>query len=335
MQDGVLKAIEVAKQAAHTREVHAVGYCVGGTMLAITLAWLAAARRKVGIRSASFLTTQVDFSQAGDLKVFIDEEQIANLERKMLETGVMEGRKMANAFNMLRANDLIWPYVVNNYLKGQAPFPFDMLYWNSDSTRLPAANHSFYLRNCYLDNRLATGELELAGRKLDLSQITLPTYCLATREDHIAPGAFGVPRHAAVRHGYPLRAGGIRAHCRRHQPAGARQVPVLDRRGAERDDRELDRQGGDACRLLVAGLDRLDPAAGQPRSAGARARRRAVRPDRGRAGELCEGAGLRRCAAFVSILRGSLRSHLRMTVVLIIATTSSWRCPARPGLEGC
>jgi polyhydroxyalkanoate synthase len=187
MQDGVLKALEVAKQAAHTREVHAVGYCVGGTMLAIALAWLAAARKKAGIRSASFLTTQVDFSQAGDLKVFIDEEQIANLERKMLETGVMEGRTMANAFNMLRANDLIWPYVVNNYLKGQAPFPFDMLYWNSDSTRLPAANHSFYLRNCYLDNRLATGELELAGRKLDLSQISLPTYCLATREDHIAP----------------------------------------------------------------------------------------------------------------------------------------------------
>jgi polyhydroxyalkanoate synthase len=189
MHDGVLKAIEIAKQAAHVREVHTVGYCVGGTMLAIALAWLAAAGRRPGIRSATFFTTQVDFSQAGDLKVFIDEEQVTNLERKMLETGVMEGRKMAIAFNMLRANDLIWPYVVNNYLKGQAPFPFDMLYWNSDSTRLPAANHSFYLRNCYLDNRLAKGQLELDGRKLDLSKITLPTYCLATREDHIAPAA--------------------------------------------------------------------------------------------------------------------------------------------------
>lgn len=187
MHEGVLKAIEVAKQAAHSREVHAVGYCVGGTMLAITLAWLAATGRKAGIRDATFLTTQVDFSQAGDLKVFIDEEQVASLERKMLETGVMEGRKMANAFNMLRANDLIWPYVVNNYLKGQAPFPFDMLYWNSDSTRLPAANHSFYLRNCYLDNLLAAGKLMLDGQLLNLSKITLPTYCLATREDHIAP----------------------------------------------------------------------------------------------------------------------------------------------------
>ncbi|WP_425514884.1 class I poly(R)-hydroxyalkanoic acid synthase [Ancylobacter lacus] len=189
MRDGVLKAIEVARQAAASPEVHAVGYCVGGTMLAITLAWLAAAGEDAGIRSATFFTTQVDFSQAGELKVFIDEEQIASLERKMLESGVMEGRKMANAFNMLRSNDLIWPYVVNNYLKGQAPFPFDMLYWNSDSTRLPAANHSFYLRNCYLDNRLARGRLELAGRRLDLSRITLPTYSLATREDHIAPAA--------------------------------------------------------------------------------------------------------------------------------------------------
>nr|WP_281502824.1 class I poly(R)-hydroxyalkanoic acid synthase [Ancylobacter crimeensis] len=189
MKDGVLTAIDIAKSAAGTEDVNAVGYCVGGTMLAITLAWLAAAKKDVGIRSATFLTTQVDFTQAGELKVFIDEDQIQNLERKMLESGVMEGRTMANAFNMLRANDLIWPYVVNNYLKGQAPFPFDMLYWNSDSTRLPAANHSFYLRNCYLDNRLAKGELELAGYRLDLSKINLPTYSLATREDHIAPAA--------------------------------------------------------------------------------------------------------------------------------------------------
>ncbi|MCS0501831.1 class I poly(R)-hydroxyalkanoic acid synthase [Ancylobacter mangrovi] len=187
MSEGVLTAIDVAKKACGTRHVHAVGYCVGGTMLAITLAWLAATGRDVGIKSASFLTTQVDFTYAGDLKVFIDEQQIAQLERKMLEAGVMEGRTMANAFNMLRANDLIWPYVVNNYLKGQAPFPFDILYWNSDSTRLPAANHSFYLRNCYLDNRLAQGTLLLAGKQLDLKKISLPIYNVATREDHIAP----------------------------------------------------------------------------------------------------------------------------------------------------
>ena len=189
MRDGVLKAFEVAKSASGSKEVNAVGYCVGGTMLAMTLAWLAAAKKNVGVRTATFLTTQVDFTYAGDLKVFIDEEQIAHLERKMLETGVMDGSKMANAFNMLRSNDLIWPYVVNNYMKGQAPFPFDILYWNSDSTRLPAANHSYYLRNCYLDNRLALGELKLAGKTLDLSKVTLPTYNVATREDHIAPAA--------------------------------------------------------------------------------------------------------------------------------------------------
>ncbi|HSI42476.1 MAG TPA: class I poly(R)-hydroxyalkanoic acid synthase [Xanthobacteraceae bacterium] len=189
MRDGVMKAVEVAREAAHARQVHTIGYCVGGTMLAITLAWLAAKKKASGIRSATFFTAQFDFSLAGDLKVFIDEEQVATMERRMLESGVLEGRVMANAFNMLRANDLIWPYVVNNYLKGQAPFPFDMLYWNSDSTRLPAANHSFYLRNCYLDNKLARGELIIAGERLDLGTITLPTYSLATREDHIAPAA--------------------------------------------------------------------------------------------------------------------------------------------------
>lgn len=189
MKEGVLTAFDVAKKASGSKDFHAVGYCVGGTMLAMTLAWLAASGRDVGLRSVTFLTTQVDFTYAGDLKVFIDEEQVAHLERKMLEAGVMDGRKMANAFNMLRANDLIWPYVVNNYLKGQAPFPFDILYWNSDSTRLPAANHSFYLRNCYLDNRLAQGSLMLAGEKLDLKKINLPMYSVATREDHIAPAA--------------------------------------------------------------------------------------------------------------------------------------------------
>ena len=189
MKDGVLTAFEVAKKASGARELHAVGYCVGGTMLAMTLAWLAASGKKPGLASTTFLTTQVDFTYAGDLKVFIDEEQVAALERKMLESGVMEGRKMANVFNMLRANDLIWPYVVNNYLKGQAPFPFDILYWNSDSTRLPAANHSFYLRNCYLDNKLAQGRLLLAGKTLDLKAIDVPMYSVATREDHIAPAA--------------------------------------------------------------------------------------------------------------------------------------------------
>ncbi len=139
------------------------------------------------IASATFFASQVDFTHAGDLKVFVDEEQIAALEKQMAERGYLDGRKMANAFNLLRSNDLIWPYVINNYLKGKAPLPFDLLYWNSDATRMPAANHSFYLRNCYLENKLARGEMTIAGKTLDLKKVKVPIYNLATREDHIAP----------------------------------------------------------------------------------------------------------------------------------------------------
>ncbi|MDB5598261.1 MAG: poly-beta-hydroxybutyrate polymerase [Xanthobacteraceae bacterium] len=186
MNEGVLAALDAIKQATGETKVHTVGYCVGGTLLAVTLAYLAG-KRSNQIASATFLTTQVDFTHAGDLKVFVDEEQLQALERKMAERGFLDASKMANAFNMLRSNDLIWPYVVNNYLKGKAPFPFDLLYWNSDSTRLPAANHSFYLRNCYLENNLTKGNMVIDGRKLDLKKVTVPVYNLATREDHIAP----------------------------------------------------------------------------------------------------------------------------------------------------
>ncbi len=186
MREGPLAALDAIKKATGERQVHAVGYCVGGTLLAVTLAYMAA-KRDTRIKSATFFATQVDFTHAGDLKVFVDEEQLAALEKRMAERGYLEGRKMANAFNMLRSNDLIWPYVINNYLKGKAPFPFDLLYWNSDATRMPAANHSFYLRNCYLDNKLTKGEMRVGGVKLDLKKVTIPIYDLATREDHIAP----------------------------------------------------------------------------------------------------------------------------------------------------
>ncbi|ADZ71085.1 PHA/PHB synthase family protein [Polymorphum gilvum] len=186
MREGILNALDTIKRATRQEEVNAIGYCVGGTLLAVTLAYMAATGDE-RIRSATFFTTQVDFTHAGDLKVFVDEEQIAIIERKMAERGYLDGTKMAAAFNLLRSNDLIWPYVVNNYLKGKGPFPFDLLYWNSDSTRMPAANHSFYLRNCYLDNRLAKGEMAIAGQTLDLKKVTIPVYNLATREDHIAP----------------------------------------------------------------------------------------------------------------------------------------------------
>ena len=139
------------------------------------------------IATATFFTTQTDFTHAGDLKVFVDEAQIASIENAMVKNGYLDGSKMATAFNMLRASDLIWPYVVNNYLKGKGPMPFDLLYWNSDATRMPAANHSFYLRNCYLENNLSQGKMKLAGKTLKLSKVKTPIYNLAAREDHIAP----------------------------------------------------------------------------------------------------------------------------------------------------
>jgi polyhydroxyalkanoate synthase len=186
MKEGPLAAMDVIEQATGELKVHTMGYCVGGTLLASTLAWLAE-KRRVRATSATFLAAQVDFSHAGDLLVFVDEGQISALERDMEATGVLEGSKMAMAFNMLRSNDLIWSYVVSNYLKGQPPSAFDLLHWNSDATRMPAANHSYYLRNCYLENRLSTGSMVLDNTLLDLTKVKVPIYNLATREDHIAP----------------------------------------------------------------------------------------------------------------------------------------------------
>jgi len=186
MNEGVIAALDAVEAATGEKKVHTVGYCVGGTLLAITLAYLAAKKKQRAL-SATMFTAQLDFTYAGDLKVFVDEERIQQLEAHMTEQGYLESSSMANTFNMLRSNDLIWPYVVNNYLKGKKPFPFDILYWNSDATRMPAANHSFYLRNCYLNNTLAKGTMEIAGVTIDLKKVKVPVYNLATREDHIAP----------------------------------------------------------------------------------------------------------------------------------------------------
>ncbi|MDB5572948.1 MAG: class poly(R)-hydroxyalkanoic acid synthase, partial [Tardiphaga sp.] len=160
MHQGPLTAMDVIEKVTGELKVHTAGYCVGGTLLASTLAWLAEKRRQ-RVASATFFAAQVDFTHAGDLMVFVDEAQISALEKDMREAGVLDGGKMAMAFNMLRSNDLIWSYVVSNYLKGQPPSAFDLLHWNSDATRMPAANHSFYLRNCYLENRLSTGSMVL------------------------------------------------------------------------------------------------------------------------------------------------------------------------------
>jgi polyhydroxyalkanoate synthase subunit PhaC len=186
MREGPLTALDVIKEVTGADDVNAIGYCVGGTLMAVTLAWMAA-KGDERIASATFFAAQVDFTHAGDLMVFVDEDQLKTLEKNMAERGYLEGKKMANAFNMLRSNDLIWPYVISNYLKGKQPYPFDLLYWNSDSTRMPAANHMFYLRNCYLENKLSKGQMVIDNLRLDLGDVTVPVYNLATREDHIAP----------------------------------------------------------------------------------------------------------------------------------------------------
>jgi polyhydroxyalkanoate synthase subunit PhaC len=186
VREGPLAALDAIKEATGEEKVHAIGYCVGGTLLSVTLAAMAA-RHDERIVSATLFAAQVDFTYAGDLKVFVDEEQVSALEQKMAERGYLESGSMASVFNMLRSNDLIWPYVINNYMKGKAPFPFDLLYWNADATRMPAANHSFYLRNCYLENKLSKGKMVLGNTLVDLKAVTIPIYNLAAREDHIAP----------------------------------------------------------------------------------------------------------------------------------------------------
>ena len=237
--EGPVAALEAVEQATGESRVNAIGYCLGGTLLAATLAYLkaadaadssvsntaaksgdagespkaaadadeaqaaesgdagetaqesavpSAADRRPSIESATFFTTMVDFAEPGELGVFIDEEQLALVEESMKDRGYFDGAKMAEAFNLLRANDLIWSFVVNNYLMGKDPFPFDLLYWNSDSTRMPREMHSAYLRDMYQDNRLREpGGITLDGVPIDLSSIDVPVYILSTREDHIAP----------------------------------------------------------------------------------------------------------------------------------------------------
>ena len=187
MLEGPLACLDAIEQATGEREVNVIGYCLGGTLLSATLAYMAA-KGDGRFASATYLASMVDFTEAGELGVFIDEEQLVMLEERMRQHGYLEGSDMANTFNMLRANDLIWSFVVNNYLLGKEPFPFDLLYWNSDSTRMPAAMHSFYLRTMYQENKLVEpGGITLDGVPIDVRKIKTPSFILSTREDHIAP----------------------------------------------------------------------------------------------------------------------------------------------------
>jgi len=188
MTEGVIAALDAISDITAEEKTSAIGYCLGGTLLASTLGYFHANGQGERIASATYLTTMIDFADPGELGLFIDEPQISALEATMHAQGYLDGAHMADTFNMLRANDLIWSFFVNNYLLGKSPFPFDLLYWNSDATRLPAAMHSFYLRNMYLENKLReVGGITLCDTPIDLRTITTPSYVLSCKEDHIAP----------------------------------------------------------------------------------------------------------------------------------------------------
>ena len=186
MREGFLTAVDQAQKATGAEKVNTIGFCIGGTLVAAALGYMAA-KGDGRVNAATFFTTQVDFELAGDLCVYVDDEQVKWIEGRMEDKGYLPGSRMADAFNLLRSNDLIWSCVVNNYLLGKDPMPFDLLYWNADSTRMPAGVHSFYLRECYLNNRLSHGNMVLENTRIDLGKVKIPIYNLAARDDHIAP----------------------------------------------------------------------------------------------------------------------------------------------------
>ncbi len=193
MFEGVIDAVEQIKKVTGEDQVNTIGYCLGGTLLATTMAYIEgknirSKKSKTPIKSATFLTTLLDFQHAGDMKLFLDDEQLEHLDKIMKEHGILQGKEMQKTFSLMRANDLIWSFVVNNYLMGKEPFPFDLLYWNDDCTNMPAAMHRFYLRNMYRDNNLVkAGKIKIDGIGIDLSKIKSPCHFISTKEDHIAP----------------------------------------------------------------------------------------------------------------------------------------------------
>ena len=187
MQTGILDTLDAVTRASGAEEFSMIGYCIGGTLLSATLAYMAETGDE-RVKAVTFFASQADFSEAGDLKLFADAEQVDALEARMKDTGYLEGSAMATTFNLLRANDLIWSFYVDNYLLGKEPAKFDLLYWNADATRMPRETHLFYLREMYLENNLAKpGGITLKGVPIDLSKIRIPVYLQASREDHIAP----------------------------------------------------------------------------------------------------------------------------------------------------
>ena len=291
MVEGPLAALDAIEQATGECDVAAIGYCLGGTLTAATLAYLAA-RGDKRIRSATFFASLVDFTEPGELGVFIDDAQLESLEAMMAEKGYLEGRHMATTFNMLRANDLIWSFVVNNYLLGREPLPFDLLFWNADSTRMPAAMHGFYLRKMYQENLLAQPEgLSLAGVPIDLRPHRYPhLYRRDSGGPHRAVAVL-FRRLRTLSGAAPLRPRRLRPYRRHHQSAGGRQVRLLDRAGRGGAGRRcMARRSRTPRGLLVERLARLAaPPLRRQEGAGARPRRRRAQADRGRAGRLRPG----------------------------------------------
>tara|TARA_E500000331_G_scaffold63519_1_gene58162 strand:- start:7320 stop:9167 length:1848 start_codon:yes stop_codon:yes gene_type:complete len=186
--EGPLAALDIVEKRCKTNEANLIGYCLGGTLTAVLLGWLKSRKQEKRINSTTFFTSMIDFHEPGDLGVFVDPEGIESLEKRMATKGYLEASEMASTFNMLRANDLIWSFVVNNYLLGREPVPFDLLYWNSDATRMPAKMHAYYLRNMYIHNKLQEPRgLNIAGQSIDLSHVTTPCYFISAKDDHIAP----------------------------------------------------------------------------------------------------------------------------------------------------
>ncbi len=188
MSEGIIAALDDIKRITKEPDCNVIGYCLGGTLLTNAMAYLKTQGKESRVTSATFLTTLIDFEEAGDLKMFMDDDQLELMNKELAEKGVLQAKRLQQTFSLLRSNDLIWSFVVNNYLLGKEPFPFDLLYWNDDSTNMPAAMHSFYLRKMYRDNLLTkAGGLEMHGVPIDVSTIKTPAYFLSTREDHIAP----------------------------------------------------------------------------------------------------------------------------------------------------
>jgi polyhydroxyalkanoate synthase len=187
MREGPLAALDAIAEATGETDIHMLGFCIGGILTEATLAWLAAKGDK-RVKSGTLLAAMLDFRDTGEASIFVDDDQITSLEKHVQDKGYLEGRHMAQMFNMMRENDLIWSFVVNNYLMGRDPMPFDLLYWNSDSTRLPAAMLLYYLKHMYMENGLIKPDhLEINGEMIDVGRVKVPVYSIATKDDHIAP----------------------------------------------------------------------------------------------------------------------------------------------------